>query len=122
MADRIILKGIECRCLIGVDEAERLEVRPLRIGLEIEADCREPGHSDEIATALDYRAVTERVLALAAASSFRLIEALAEAIAAAVLEEFPAASAVTVRVEKPGALPGVEVVAVEITRRWSDLA
>jgi dihydroneopterin aldolase len=121
MADRIILDGIACDCLIGVDEEERLGVRPLRIGLDIETDCREPGHSDEIATALDYRALADRVRSLAAASAFRLIEALAEAIAAAVLEEFPAASVVTVRIDKPGALPGVGVVAVEITRRWSDV-
>jgi 7,8-dihydroneopterin aldolase/epimerase/oxygenase len=118
MTDRVILHGLACRCMIGVDEDERLGVRPLCIDLEIETDCREPGHSDEIAMALDYRTVAGRVCALAEASSFRLLEALAEAIAAAVLDEFPAASAVKVRIEKPDALPGVETVAVEIERRW----
>jgi dihydroneopterin aldolase len=122
MRDRVILNGIVCRCLIGVDENERLGVRPLRIDLEVETDCREPGRSDEIATALDYRALAERVRGLAEASAFRLIEALAEAIAAAVLDEFPAAGAVRVRIEKPDAVPGVATVAVEIERRWGDVA
>ena len=121
MTDRVILHGIGCRCMIGVDADERLDVRPLRIDLEIETDCREPGRSDEIATALDYRAVAERVRSLAESSAFRLIEALAEAIAAAILDEFPAAGTIRVRVEKPGAVPGVEVVAVEIERRWGDV-
>ena len=122
MTDRVILHGIGCRCLIGVDENERLGVRPLRIDLDIETDCREPGHSDDIATALDYRAGAERVRALAEASAFRLLEALAEAIAAAILDEFPAAGAVKVRIEKPEAVAGVEVVAVEVVRRWGDVA
>lgn len=122
MTDRVILHGIGCRCLIGVDDEERLGVRPLRIDLEIETDCREPGHSDDIATALDYRALTERVRGLAEASGFRLIEALAEAIAAAILDEFPAVGVVKVRIEKPEAVAGVDLVAVEIERRWGDVA
>jgi dihydroneopterin aldolase len=122
MTDRVILNGIVCRCLIGVDDDERLGARPLRIDLEVETDCREPGHSDDIASALDYRALAERVRGLAEASAFRLIEALAEAIAAAVLDEFPAVGAVRVRIEKPDAVPGVATVAVEIERRWGDVA
>ncbi len=121
MTDRVFLHGIECRCLIGVDAEERLGVRPLRIDLSIDTDCREPGHSDDIATALDYRAVAERVQGLCAASSFRLLEALAEAVAKAILDEFPAASAVRVHVVKPGAVVGVADVGVEIERRWGDL-
>ncbi len=121
MTDRMLLHGIECRCLIGVDEEERLAIRPLRIDLDIEVDCREAGHSDDIATALDYRAVAVRVQGLCDASSFRLLEALAEAIAKAILDEFPAAGAVRVRIVKPGALPGVVDVGVEIERRWGDL-
>ena len=122
MTDRVIVHGIACRCMIGVDEDERLGVRPLRIDVDIETDCREAGHSDEIATAVDYRAIAERVRSLAEASSFRLLEALAEALAAAILDEFPAAGAVKVRIEKPDAVPGVETVAVEIVRRWGDVA
>jgi len=121
MNDRVILRGIACRCLIGVDENERLGVRPLRIDVEMETDCREAGLTDEIARALDYRLVAERVRAIAEASAFRLLEALAERIAAAILDEFPAAAVTTVRIEKPGALPGVEIVAVEIQRRWGDV-
>jgi|WetSurMetagenome_2_1015567.scaffolds.fasta_scaffold714515_2 7,8-dihydroneopterin aldolase/epimerase/oxygenase len=121
MTDRVFLHGIDCRCLIGVDADERLGVRPLRIDVDIDTDCREPGHSDEIATALDYRAVAERVQELCAASAYRLIEALAEAIARMILDEFPAASAVRVRIVKPGAVAGVADVGVEIERRWGDL-
>jgi dihydroneopterin aldolase len=121
MTDRVFLHGIECRCLIGVDADERLGVRPLRIDIDIDTDCREPGHSDDIATALDYRAVAERIQGLCEASSFRLLEALAEAVAKAILDEFPSASAVRVRIVKPDAVAGVTEVGVEIDRRWGDL-
>ena len=122
MADRIILRGIACRCIIGVDDEERRMVRPLSIDVEVETDCRAPGRSDDLAAALDYRALAGRVRLLAEASTFRLVEALAEAIAAAILGGFPEAAAVRVRIEKPGAVPGVATVAVEIERRWGDVA
>ena len=121
MTDRVFLHGIECRCLIGVDAEERLGLRPLHIDLDIDTDCREPGHSDDIATALDYRAVAERIQGLCAASSFRLLEALAESIAKTVLDEFPAAGSVRVRIVKPEAVEGVAEIGVDIERRWGDL-
>jgi dihydroneopterin aldolase len=121
MTDRVFLHGMTCRCLIGVDADERLGVRPLTIDIDVETDCRGPGRSDDIATALDYRAVAERVSGLCAASSFHLVEALAEAIAGAILDEFPAASAVRVRIVKSEAVADVAEVGVEIERRWGDL-
>jgi FolB domain-containing protein len=120
--DRVFLRGLECRCLIGVDAEERLGLRPLRIDVEIDTDCREAGHSDEITAALDYRAVAERVKAVCAASSFRLLEALAESLAMIILGEFAGAEAVRVRIVKPGAVVGVAEAGVEIERRWGDLA
>ena len=49
------------------------------------------------------------------ASSFQLIESLAESIATMVLAEFAPAS-ITVKVGKPGAVPQAQGVSIEIER------
>lgn len=57
---------------------------------------------DDVAEAVDYGAVVERVVALATTERFALIERLADAIARDLLDAFPLAVA-EVRVRKPSA-------------------
>lgn len=116
MGDRVFVSGLELYCVVGVNDWERQVMQKVRIDLEMEADCRAAGDSDDIGLALDYRAVAKRVQSLVEASSFRLVEALAESVAATVLREFPRAASVRVRVAKPGAVRWTESVGVEITR------
>jgi len=117
LTDRVLIHGIACQCLIGVDDDERLGVRPLVIDLDLEADCRPAARTDALVAALDYRAMARRARAVAEGSSFRLLESLAEAIAEALLAEDRRASSVRVRITKPGAVAGVAAVGVEIERR-----
>lgn len=91
-------------------------MQKVRVDLEMEADCRAAGLADEFSGTLDYRAVAKRVQSLVEGSSFQLVEALAESIAATILQDFPKASSVTVRVAKPGAVRWAESVGVEILR------
>jgi FolB domain-containing protein len=122
MSDRVFIEGLELYCVIGVHEVERRNTRRVRIDLEIDADCRAAGESDDVADALDYHAVAKSVQRTVEGSSFRLLEALAESIATTVLSEFPAAAGVRVRVAKPGMLRWVDSVGVEIARRRPGLA
>jgi dihydroneopterin aldolase len=89
--------------------------QPLRIDLSLAIDATSAAASDAIDDALDYGAVARRVTELTEASSFQLIESLAESIAATVLNEFAPAS-VTVKVAKPGAVPQAQGVSIEIER------
>ena len=66
------------------------------------ADCRPAGLSDDFKDAVDYRAVTKKVLVLVEDSSFFLVEKLAAEIAEICLEDERVEMA-RVRVEKPGA-------------------
>jgi len=116
MADRVFVRGLELYCVVGIQTWERQVMQKVRLDLEIEADCRSAGVSDDTAKALDYRAVAKHVQKLVEASSYQLVEALAEATAAEVLAHFPAARSVKVRVEKPGAVRFSESVGVEIVR------
>jgi FolB domain-containing protein len=114
--DRIVISDLVCRCVIGVEEWERRERQDVLVSLELAVDLTPAGKSDRIEDALDYSKLKKRVLAEAESSSFHLIEALAERIAAICLEE-ERVEEVQVRVEKPGALRFARTVAVEINRQ-----
>ncbi|MGD0112800.1 MAG: dihydroneopterin aldolase [Armatimonadota bacterium] len=113
--DRILISDLGVRCIIGITEEERREKQDVVISLSLFADLTTAGRTDKFADAVDYRAIKKRVLALAEESRFYLVEALAESIAAACLEQ-RAVQQVTVRVEKPSALRFARSVGVEITR------
>ena len=116
MGDTVFVQGLELYCVIGVQPWERQVMQKVRIDLSMDVECRDAAASDDPTHALDYRAVSKRVQHVIEGSSFRLVEALAERIAAAVLAEFPSAAAVRVRIAKPGAVRFAEEVGVEIER------
>ncbi len=113
--DRILIQDLQVRCIIGVNEDERLRKQDVVINLALTADLSKAGRSDRFEDTVDYAAVKKEVLALVEHSQVFLIEALAEAVAGLCLRN-PAVSAVTVRVDKPGALSSARSVAVEIER------
>jgi D-erythro-7,8-dihydroneopterin triphosphate epimerase len=114
--DRIRIRDLSVRCIIGVDEEERRQKQDVIINIAISTDLRRPGRSDDFAEALDYSALKKEVVALVENSRRRLLEALAEDIAGLCLAA-PAVKAVRVTVDKPGALRFARSVAVEIVRR-----
>lgn len=113
--DRILIEGLQARCIIGVNDSERIERQDVVIDLDLYTDMSKPGLTDDINDAVNYREVKKKVLSLVESSKFFLIETLAEAISRACLED-PAISKVRVRVDKPMALRFARTVGVEITR------
>lgn len=77
---------------------QRFEV-DLRLGLDLSA----AGQTDDLDRTVDYGRVAETVRAIVEGPPFKLIEALAEAIAGAILTGFPVVDTVEVRVAKPSA-------------------
>jgi len=114
--DRILLEGIEVEALIGVHEWERHAKRPLRVDLELACDLADAAATDRLECTVDYFELTRRVKEASAASSYRLVEALAGEIARICLVE-PHVRSVKVTVRKPGAVDGVAGVAVVLDRR-----
>jgi FolB domain-containing protein len=113
--DSILISDLLVRCIVGVNDDERREKQDVVINLSLSADLRKAGKSDKFEDAVDYRDMKKRIMALAEASRFFLVEALAEAIAGLCLEH-PAVLQARVRVEKPSALRFARSVGVEITR------
>jgi len=113
--DRILIKELRARCLLGVSQEERRDKQEVVINLALGVDLHLPGRTDRFEDAVDYRALKQRVLEAVENSQFRLVEALAQAIADLCLE-YPAVQQVTVEVEKPSALRFARSVSAEITR------
>jgi dihydroneopterin aldolase len=112
--DRIEIRELELTAHIGVPDEERAAPQRLTVSLvlEVARDFRDLG--DDLGKTVDYFAVSERVKALATARPRKLIETLAEEIAAQVLEEF-AVAAVEVELRK-FILPDTAHVAVRLRR------
>ena len=117
--DKIYIRDLLLRCIIGVYPEERRERQEVVVNLEILCDLRAAGRSDDLSESIDYKAVKKAILELAEKSRFQLIEALAEGIAEIVLRD-PRAKGVVVTVDKPGALRFARSAAVEITRLRED--
>jgi FolB domain-containing protein len=103
MSDKVLIKDLLIRGIIGIHDWEREKKQDILINIEMEADCRPAGISDDFGDALDYRAVTKSVIALVEASEFFLVEKMAEEVAMICLEN-PKVTLARVRVEKPGAV------------------
>lgn len=118
--DRISLRGMLFLARHGVTLEERMEPQPFEVDVELHRDLSAAARSDELADTIDYSEVFSLVARIVEGESFRLVEALAGAIADAVLATTDA-PAVEVRVRKPRApLPGpFETVEVALTRRRS---
>ena len=113
--DKIIIKNILARGIIGIRDWEREKAQNILINLELYYETRRPDAQDELEICVDYSKVTKKVLNLAQTAQRFTLEALAEDIALLCLEDTRVLKT-TVRVEKPGAVRFSESVGVEIER------
>lgn len=109
----IELAGLEVFGFHGVNEDERRDGQ--RFLYDVELDVGEAGSSDRIEDAVDYREIAACVREVSERRSFHLLEALAVAVADALLDRFPVAR-VRVRVRKPEVRLPVEHAAATVER------
>jgi dihydroneopterin aldolase len=103
MTDRIIVDRIGVFAYHGVaDEEQRIGQR-FHISLEARVDCRRAGASDDVVDTVSYADLADFAVRVAQERRFRLIEALAETIAADILAAHPGVRSIVVRVDKPSA-------------------
>ena len=119
--DRIFLRGLECRCIIGFIDWERRVPQTVVLDLEFPTDCTRAARSDAVADTVDYKRLAKRALAFVGESQFQLIETLAHRLALLLLAEF-ALEWVRVDLNKPGAIRHSRDIGVSIERWRADLA
>lgn len=113
--DKIFLTALEIQTIIGIFDWERTTKQTVRIDLEMATDVAKAAATDHIDDALDYKAISKRLIGFVEASSFQLVETLAERIAEIVIGEF-GVSWVKVVLHKPGAIRGSKDVGITIER------
>src|SRR5436190_14357516 len=116
--DRIFIRDLLVRGVIGVNDEERRERQDILVNVDMWADTRPAGASDDLARSVNYRSVAKRLIAHVETAQPLLVEKLAADLAGIVLAEF-AVERVRVRVEKPGALRVARSVGIEIERTAS---
>lgn len=107
---RVLVRGLRVEAEIGLLPQEQGVTQPLSVDVEVDVDS--PAVV-VLADSVDYGGVAEDVRALAAAGPWRLVEHLAQRIAARVLMR-PHAQAVTVRVLKTALLADAAAAGCEL--------
>jgi D-erythro-7,8-dihydroneopterin triphosphate epimerase len=115
MNDRILIKDLLVRCVLGNTADERREKQDVLINVVLFADLAKAGRTDRLSDSVDYRTVKKEIVAAAESSQYHLVEALAERVAEVCLAH-SAVERAEVIVEKPGALRFARSVAVAIER------
>ena len=109
----VYIRGLRAQAVIGVHEWERHIRQTLVLDLEMASDTARAAASDQIADALDYAALSARVVALVEASEYQLLETLADAVARMITREF-GVPWLRLRLSKPAAVAAAEDVGVII--------
>lgn len=114
--DKILIAGLKIDALIGINAWERKIKQKLLMDLELSVDCSKAATTDQIADAVDYKSLSDQIMAWVKNSNFQLIESLAEHIAHNILQNFIAVTHVKLRITKPHILSGIAAVGIEIER------
>ncbi len=117
MSDLIRISRLRLETLLGVPDAERAAPQAFLVSVEIGLDhgSVSAGRRDNLSQTVDYAAVADALRGVAADRPRKLIEALAEDLADAVLR-FRGVAGVVVTLEK-FILPDAESVGLRIERR-----
>ncbi len=101
MRDEVFLEGLRFYAFHGVNPEEQTLGQRFVVDVRIETDLRPAARSDNLERTISYSAVFKRVRAVVEGAPRRLIETVAEEIAAMLLADFPGAETVSVSVRKP---------------------
>ena len=113
--DIVFIEDLRIDAVIGIYDWERRVRQTLSFDIEMAFDNTVPAASDDITLTLNYKDVSKRLIDYVGASSFGLVETLAERCAAIIREEF-GVSWVRLKLSKPGAVRGSKAVGVRIER------
>jgi dihydroneopterin aldolase/D-erythro-7,8-dihydroneopterin triphosphate epimerase len=113
--DRIHIRDLRLRAIIGIYPDERRKPQDVIINLELRTDLHRAGETDQLADTVDYKALKGRIIAHVEQSRHLLLEKMAAEVARICLDT-PGVNSVRVTVDKPGALRFARSVAIDIER------
>ena len=113
--DKILIKDLLLRCIIGTNDFERKDKQDVLINIILFLDFHEAAEKDDVSKTANYREIAKKIIQMVEGSQFYLLETFAEKISQICLEH-PKVAKVQVTAEKPGALRFAGSVGVEIVR------
>jgi dihydroneopterin aldolase len=118
MSDAIFVNGLSLHAYHGVMQHEAKVGQTFMLDLVLTIDLADASRTDKLKDTVSYDTVVKTVSEAFCARRYRLVEAAAGAVAAAVLERCPQVASVRVTVHKPHApiAATFEDVGVTITR------
>jgi FolB domain-containing protein len=117
--DKVIIKELLARGILGVRDWERKRAQDILINLTLFTDTKRAGETDSLEDCVNYSTMSKKILAHAESAARLTVEALANDLAKICLED-KGVQKVIVRVEKPGAVRFAGSVGVEIERSRDD--
>ncbi len=117
-SDRVEIRGLRLVTYCGVQEQEQQRRQPFRLDVDLYADLRAAGASDDLGDTIDYGAVTDRLVEHLTAERFLLVERMAQRAADLAFED-PRVVEVTITVAKlqPPIAADIDTTGVRIHRR-----
>ena len=113
--DKVLIRELKVEAILGILPQERVTPQPVLINITVFTDTRRAARSKDIVDAVNYAALADAATDLTIDGKYLLIETLVEDLAALSLS-LAHVEGVSVRVEKPQAVPAAGAVGVEIYR------
>lgn len=113
--DIIFLGGLEVDTVIGIYDWERTIKQKVVLDIEMGFDIKKAAQTDDIAHALDYKTVSDRVVHFVEHSEYFLVETLIEETAQLLLKEFQIPW-IRITLNKKGAITRARDVGIIIER------
>ena len=116
--DKIAIEGLEVFANHGVFPEENKLGQKFVVSVTLYTDTRRAGETDDLSASNHYGEAAHAIDEFMRVHTFKLIETAAESVAAMLLDRYPGAYGVRVKLEKPWAPVGLPLrtVSVEIER------
>lgn len=113
--DIVYIRDLRIDTIIGIYDWERQVKQTVSLDVEMATDIRQAAATDDIQFALNYKAVSKRLITYVENRNALLVETLAEEITQLIRDEFKVPW-LRLRVSKPGAVSGARDVGLVIER------
>ena len=113
--DIVFIEDLRIDTIIGIYDWEREVRQTIALDIEMAADNVKPASSENIDDALNYKAVSKRMITFTEESQFQLVETLAERLVEIIMTEFNVPWC-RLKLSKLGAVTGSSSVGVIIER------
>jgi dihydroneopterin aldolase len=120
VTDIIFIEGLKTQAIIGIYDWEREARQPLIFDIELgmpDHFFTHAAQSDAIGDTVDYKQVSDEVIALVEGSRHELLETLVEEVCAHIFKHHAAVQSIRLKISKPQAVAETDTVGLMVRRQ-----